>query len=412
MSAARSSSTVLVALFLVAALVAERWLTPAVVSAHVPALDGRWAAAVAALVLGGLTVIYVRTRQVSLVESAWAAMFLAVAVSAALHPPERAMVCACLPYVLGLAVLWALRAGGATRRDTLVAASAAMLVLALSVVLDARDLWPWRARSAWPPAGLLVNKNFAAEYLTLALPAALVVLGKRPWTRPLLLLPALAIVVIRCRTAWIGALALVVVLVAHGVWYAANRRAIVKLVAGVALAAVAVFGASQFRIRQEWVHPDKTSNLVTLQHLFDLKSGNGQLRMLEAHLTIEKVRATPLLGLGPGGWHRALHQRNVCAHSDYIRVLADGGVVALAALALLYLAMGWAAARRFREAPEELAFVAALAILSFAEVPLFRSESVPLIAALSLPLLTRRARRVTTRDRPGAPAALVHSAAM
>ena len=198
--------TVLVGALLFAALIVERWTIPAALVPRAELLDPRWTLA-APLVALVVLVLLQRTRGVSFIEMAWVALLTLAAASASLHPPVRALLCGFLPYVVGIAALWSLRASGARREDILVAATAAAVVLGASVLLDARDAFPWRPHGAWPPSGLLVNKNSAAEYLALALPAALVVLRRRWSTRPLLLAPIVAIVLIRCRTAWIGSFA-------------------------------------------------------------------------------------------------------------------------------------------------------------------------------------------------------------
>ena len=168
---------------------------------------------------------------------------------------------------------------------------------------------------------------------------------------------------------------------------APSRRALAKVAGVVAVTALIVVGASQLRISQQWVHPDKLSNAVTLQHLFDLKSGNGRVRMWENRETVAHVAATPIVGIGPGGWGHAIRSRALCPHSDYMRALSDSGLFGLVALVCLYGAMLAAALQRFRQRPEGLAFVAALVVMSFADVPLFHPESVVLVASLSLPLL-------------------------
>jgi putative inorganic carbon (HCO3(-)) transporter len=389
--------SVVIGALLLATLIAERWTVPRALVPHAELLDPRWTLA-APLIALVIVVLRQRTRGVHLIELGWVALLTMVAASASFHPPLRALMCAFMPYVLGLAVLWAVRAIGASRVEILAAATAAALLLAVSVLLDARDAFPWRPHGGWPPSGLLINKNSSAEYLALALPAALVVLGRRWSTRALLLVPVAAIVVIRCRTAWIGSFAVAAVFVAHGLRYAATRRSRLQVAAVVAVAALAVVAAAQLRIRQQWVHPDKLSNAVTLRHLFDVQSGNGQARLWEDAQTIAKVGEAPVVGLGPGAWRRAVGTRAMCPHSDYMRVLADGGVPALVALLLVFGAMSATALRRFRNEPEALAFVVALALVSLADVPLFHFESVALVAALTVPLLPSSSRRAA---RPG-----------
>jgi O-antigen ligase len=128
----------------------------------------------------------------------------------------------------------------------------------------------------------------------------------------------------------------------------------------------------------------------TAAHLVDLSSGSGKFR-LEHHAEMWRyAKEHPLVGAGPAGWRAAMLQAggdpqlhlNPFPPSDYLRVLADGGVPALGALLIALVAAAVCAWHRRAEHPELAATLVALAIASATHFPLARLESMCLVMLL------------------------------
>lgn len=233
------------------------------------------------------------------------------------------------------------------------------------------------------PGGLLGNRNFAGEYLALALPAALVLFTRaRRWLFVLLIF-GIALALTRCRTAWIAASCASVAVVALSAPSLRLRRAI-----GAAIVVGGALLATVLPARLAWgeAHPFES----TLSRAFDLGGGSGELRVRQYRATIAMLGDHDAwwTGIGAGGWQSAVlpidprATLNRIPHSDYARAAADGGIPALATLCVLLLAGAAAAWRRRREAPDLAVFVGVLALIALADAPLFRPEVIVVTGAM------------------------------
>ncbi|HEY5932983.1 MAG TPA: O-antigen ligase family protein, partial [Kofleriaceae bacterium] len=248
-------------------------------------------------------------------------------------------------------------------------------LVAATVVLDAFGLAVVSA--ARRPGGLLGNRNFAGEYLALALPAALVVFARSRRSLAILVVFGFALALTRCRTAWIAAAFGMVAVLALSDAATRGRRAVAAalVVAGVLLATV---------MPNRLVWKEANPFAATLARAVDLDGGSGQLRVRQYRATLQVLDAREAwwTGLGPGVWQAAVRAedralaRNRIPHSDYLRVLSDGGVPALGTLGLVLFAAAIASWRRRRENPELAGFLGVLAIVALADAPLFRPEGI------------------------------------
>src|SRR5262249_26735772 len=226
-----------------------------------------------------------------------------------------------------------------------------------------------------PPGGLLQNRNFAGEFLGLAVPFALIAVRRRVST--LLVLLGLALALTRCRTGWIAAIA------ATGALIAVSKRSDRRIAAaGAGLLVVGALLAGILPNRLRW--HGRHSQVKTLSTLFDVRSGSGAFRLRQYRETLALLDGRWVKGLGPGNWQRAISSRdpqlgaNRIPHSDYLRTVSDGGIVALVGLLGVYAAAAALAWRRRSDFPEGASFVLALAIISMADAPLYRLETATL----------------------------------
>lgn len=245
--------------------------------------------------------------------------------------------------------------------------------------------------SSRAPGGTFGNRNFMAHFAALALPATLAVaLAARAWRALLatLLLAALAaaIVLSRSRAAWLGAGAAIGVTCVT--LLVARRRGALPIPAGRPLlaaltmlggigAAIALPNALEWRSRSPYAE--------TLGDLANHREGSGHGRMLQYRNTFELVVRHPVLGVGPGNW--PIRYSDVAApsdpswafndpiplnpwpSSDWMAVASERGVIAVAAILLLAIAVGWRAARgALAGGDRAMAGAALLALLTVAAV--------------------------------------------
>lgn len=254
-------------------------------------------------------------------------------------------------------------------------------LVAASVLLDATGLAV--VVSLRRPGGLLGNRNFAGEYLALALPAALAVFTRSRRWQWILVAFGGALALTRCRTAWIAAAVAVVALVALSPPPLRRRR---MLGAALVLAGVLLGSVVPTRLAWNEAHPFTS----TLSRAVDLEGGSGQLRVRQyaATLAVLDSRGAWLTGLGPGAWQAAVRAhdrtiaRNRVPHSDYLRVLSDAGAPALGGLCILLVAAALAAWQLRRAHPELVVFVGVLALEALADAPLFRPEVIVVTGAV------------------------------
>lgn len=356
-----------------------------------------WPLLVVAGTLAAIAVHWIRAvvrgrfHALSSVELALASCVVCACIAALAMPRAPLWMYAVLPYLaLGGVFVAARRLVDHTAVPWVLALIGALV--AASVLLDAAGLAVVASRR---PGGLLGNRNFAGEYLALALPAALAVFTRsRRWWWILVAFGG-ALALTRCRTAWLAASVAVMALVALSPPPLRSRR-----VLGAALVLAGVLLAAVMPTRLAWneAHPFTS----TLSRAVDLEDGSGQLRVRQyaATLGVLDSRGAWLTGLGPGAWQAAVRAqdraiaKNRVPHSDYLRVLSDAGAPALGGLCILLVAAALAAWRLRREHPELVVFLGVLALEALADAPLFRPEVIVVTGAV---LATLHARLLMAR---------------
>ena len=368
-----------------AALAFAPWLLPPVVDGALPAGLARALVivAAAAAALWSLAVAVRRRRAPDGIALAGlAALTLLASIAAIAAAGAAAARIAALPYLELALITLALRAAAPPARHVSAALAAAAVALALSVVADGLGLWrvtPPHFAAAARPGGLAGERNFAGQYLALALPLCLAVCAAG-WRRLALVAVGWALAWTRCRTAWLAAaveLALFVALTRPR--RAASVAALVVVVA--ALVGVALPDRLQWR----------QDAAATAAHLVDLESGSGRVRVEQYAATARVVALHPLRGAGLGGWRAAVRAiapavaRDRVPHGELMRVASDLGLPGAAAL-LVFATGLFALAWRARRAAD-VAWLAGLAVVALADVPLYRPESTALVATLAAALL-------------------------
>ncbi len=266
------------------------------------------------------------------------------------------------------------------------------MLVATSVLLDAEGLWnlgtwgglvvrPGLSRVLYRPAGWLVSRNYAGEYLAISTPLALLSSTPRVLLATAMLTSGMALGLTRCRT---GGLALLVGLSVVLVFSRKDRRRFHGLMSGLVLFGMVC--ASLVPTRLSWREPNPFA--TTLTSLLDLQHGSGALRLEQYRVTWSLLRGHLLDGLGMGSWQELMRKRafdlgmNAFPSSDYLRLLCDGGIFALL---LGCLSIGALISTAFRaQRSVMLAPLAAWATVSLADAALFRPEITFLLAALAI----------------------------
>ena len=260
--------------------------------------------------------------------------------------------------------------------------------LAVAVLFDAEG---FMHRAPQRPGGFLASRNFAGQYLALALPSLLVWGWRIEGTRrhgwrvflcAVALLLGVALILTRSRTAWIGAGVgtVIVMVLACG----SRQRMFLPLAFVMTGALVGAFLPTKLVWKDS--HPYWTS----ARRVFDISSGSGAFRRDQYRDTFRIAAEHPVLGVGPAGWSKAIkavnpepqHHINQFPNSDYLRFLCEGGLVALAlflGVAATFLHRAW----KLRvEQPQILATLIALALICASDAVFVRPESSALMCTL------------------------------
>ena len=284
--------------------------------------------------------------------------------------------------------------GRAAIVDALVVAGTLVAIGALVEALDVGA--PWSAYGR--PGSTLGNRDAMGAYAAMSLLLA----AGRTVQRPGVLRAAsvalltTAVMLSRCRAAWLALLACApvgIAAIARARREGAGRGGLVAagaVAAGLACAALVPWPGLF------WTDPAPIRSSAA--RLVDIATGAGAARIRQQRLGIAVVAGNPVLGVGPRQWsdaaarlahrvpglHAAPFPPSVGFGSDVIQVAAESGLPALA----LGLALGCGILARARRAPATtgrgplvaLCFLAALTIL---ETPLRRPEMLAAAAVLA-----------------------------
>ena len=275
------------------------------------------------------------------------------------------------------------------RTHLLASVGIAVVLAAGTGVLEAHGVLGHLSLQNRAPGGTLGNRNRMAHVLAIGLPLAvpLLVAARRrahEWVVCAgVALVTTALVLSRCRAAWLttaavvavgaGCLALALVRRRAGVgrWAESDRPLLARRhVAGLALAGVAGIASALLPPNAlRW--RSSSPYLDTVRRIAEYDSGSGRGRVVMYANTLAMVRDYPLLGVGPGNWavqyplyatpgdpslempRASVMATNRLPSSDWLGVAAEWGVMALlllASFAAVQSRRGWRLLRQAREA--------------------------------------------------------------
>lgn len=259
------------------------------------------------------------------------------------------------------------------------------------------------------PSGVFGNRNHAAHFLTIAMPASFALaLGAGASRQVSLLrlaqgaalLSAAAIIVTRSRAAWLAAgVTIAVALVLAS-------RTPLKRAAGHWLAFIAAGIVAGVLLPTPLAWRSSSPMLETASSIADYRTGSGRGRILQYRTTLRMVAARPLLGMGPGNWSVEYPAYATAGDpslldgimpvdrlplSDWLGTMAEAGAPALAILLLVGAVLAARAARALRSARTQVdrGYGAALVMLLVSVAILGSFDAVlqsaaPLIIAAAL----------------------------
>jgi O-antigen ligase len=268
-------------------------------------------------------------------------------------------------------------------------AVAATALVAGGVVLEA---FGWVDTLSLPrrgPGATLGVRNYAAHFIAIGVPSAALLAfraRRKLWVAaPCLLtlsLAACALILTRCRAAWVSMFVASLVMGAllllrrsrggegEGRWTIAPVA--LALVAGVV---VAVAAPNALNWRAEHPYQETLSRLVE----YDRGSGRGRIEQHQRALAM--IAAHPVLGVGPGNWTtsyarfagtvdatykpKTIWPVPAYPASDWVAASTERGVPALVALLVFVALLGRSSLRALRERPHDTAHaLTTLAVLA------------------------------------------------
>ena len=241
------------------------------------------------------------------------------------------------------------------------------------------------------PGGTLGNRNFVAHAAAFGFPLVLLAVLRARGGIGVLAgaigvgICVAALVLSRSRAAWLGLIAVMLVLLIGALlsppvrreWRIAGRFFIALLFAGGGVAA-AILIPNNLRWNSD------TPYLETARSVVNYQEGSGKGRLIQYGNSLEMALDHPILGVGPGNWSviypeyasrrdpslandEAGTTANPWPSSDWIAFISERGIAAFGLLILAGLGLfvgGWRRMRAARDAAEGLDALALLATLA------------------------------------------------
>src|SRR5436190_7576349 len=261
----------------------------------------------------------------------------------------------------GVVLFWAART--LDERPLINGLAIAVVIAALTSLLQAYGVESLYFASTRIPGGTLGNRNFVAHIAAFGLPLCMLA-ALRAWRyAPGVAILAAALVLTRSRAGWLAA---AVALLVFCVFSLRERRllAVLGFVVAGAVAALIIPNALHWRSGNPYL--DSASGVV------DYEKGSGRGRLVQYQRSLRMAAQHALLGVGPGNWavdyprHVARNDpslsdsesgmtSNPWPSSDWVACVAERGFAAAALLALFFV-------RQVRRNAALLATLAAVAI--------------------------------------------------
>jgi hypothetical protein len=263
---------------------------------------------IVALVVLVMVVARARSTKVDRADALLAAFLVASAVSTVFATNHWLAQRALSLSVASAVVFWGARRLGAQgqHRPILVGACIATFCAAITGLAQAYGLETTLFSLNRAPGGTFGNRNFAAHFCAIGLPAAVfvTVTAKRPTAGMITCAASAALLVLsRSRAAWLAVATCAVVLAfplfaSRTYW---GKHDVGKRVVGIVLTTVVAVTAAVFLPnRLNW--RSDSPYLDSALRVADYESGSGRGRIAQYLNSAKMAGDNPLLGVGPGNW--------------------------------------------------------------------------------------------------------------
>lgn len=286
--------------------------------------------------------------------------------------------------VSGVLIFWVARALG---RSVINALAFAVVVAAITSLLQTYGLEITLFSENRAPGGMLGNRNFVAHIAAFGFPLVLLAAlrARRFWLGAIgVMIVTASLVLTRSRAAWLAFAAVLFVVLIAMLASAQLRRdgrtwrrlgAIVLLAAGGVGAALLIPNTLRWRSDNPY--------LESVKRVADYQGGSGRGRLVQYEQSLRMAAQHPLFGVGPGNWSVEYPKHavrddpsmsdseggvttNPWPSSDWVAFIAERGFLAATLLALAFLGITIGGVRqlaRARDAEEALLAVALLGTL-------------------------------------------------
>lgn len=374
------------------------------------------------LAAAALCALAARRIALSLVDTLWLAFLgLSLVSMIAASPPNLWMAARAIALsVTTAAAFWTARflVGHGYRRALLVTAVVAVVLAALTVLLDAYGVTKMSLVGR-APSGTFGVRNYAGHAVAIGLPTLVVLALATSSTRYLVAVAVgiavcvAALVLTRSRASWLAtACSFVTLAIVH----LAFRRKLPsiplpRILAVVASVLVGVAIAVVVPTRLAW--KSDNPNLDTLAGIVDTSSGTGRGRLLQYRNTAAMIGDHPAVGVGPAQWHiyypvyapagdpsfgkRDVWNTPARPTSDWIGITAERGVAAALVLVSIFGLLALASIRAVRDgepsAAGTLATCVVIAVVGALDCPLQMAlpNYLAFVILAAAPLTTRYA---------------------
>lgn len=289
-----------------------------------------------------------------------------------------------------ISLFWTARAlaeAGLARR-VLAALALAVVVAAVTSLLQTYGVRTEFFSTNRAPGGTLGNRNFVAHVAAFGLPLVLLAaIDARRFTRYLLAalgasLVMAALILTRSRAGWLAVAGVLAVILGGLVVSATlrrHRRTLGRLLGVLLLAAIAVVTAVRIPNALRW--NSDNPYLESVRSVANFQEGSGRGRLVQYRQSLRMALRHPLVGVGPGNWgveypdYAARRDPSLGAvdrgttanpwpSSDWIAHVSERGFAATAVLALAFLGLALGALARMRTALEPESALRATALLA------------------------------------------------
>ena len=247
----------------------------------------------------------------------------------------------------------------------------AVVLAAISSLLQAYGVWQDLFSTNRAPGGTLGNRNFVAHAAAFGMPVVMLAALRGRWLASVgVMLVTATLVLTRSRAAWLAFAAAAIVFVFALIASRALRRdgatwrrfaLVLLLVAGGVAAALLIPNTLRWRSDNPY--------LESVQGVVNYQEGSGRGRLIQYQRSLSMGATSPLVGVGPGNWaveypdhapgndpsidtSEAGMTFNPWPSSDWVAFASERGFTAALVLLAVFAILAWSSLKRLVHATD------------------------------------------------------------